>query len=60
MVVVCVVETNGTIYKEFLPMHVNVYDENDNAPYVNGTDTGDVLVEFNRMKVSILFCLFPN
>ncbi|KAG5266966.1 hypothetical protein AALO_G00238290 [Alosa alosa] len=53
MQVVCMVETNETIHKLFLPMHVNVYDENDNAPYINGTDTGDVVVEFIRMKGAV-------
>lgn len=60
MQIVCKVETGETINKLFLPMHVNIYDENDNPPYVNGTDTEDVVVEFNRMKVSTPFCLFLN
>ncbi|KAL2083232.1 hypothetical protein ACEWY4_021005 [Coilia grayii] len=53
MQIECTVETGETIHKVFLPMHVNIYDENDNAPYVNGTDTEDVVVEFNRMEGAV-------
>uniref|UniRef100_A0A673W9G8 Proto-oncogene tyrosine-protein kinase receptor Ret n=1 Tax=Salmo trutta TaxID=8032 RepID=A0A673W9G8_SALTR len=50
---VCTVQTDTMIDKFFVTLHINVYDEDDNAPYVNETDTEDVVLEFDRMEVTL-------
>lgn len=50
---VCTVQTDTMIDKFFVTLHINVYDEDDNAPYVNVTDTEDVVLEFDRMEVTL-------
>uniref|UniRef100_A0A8C8C8E4 receptor protein-tyrosine kinase n=1 Tax=Oncorhynchus tshawytscha TaxID=74940 RepID=A0A8C8C8E4_ONCTS len=50
-VLVCTVQTDTMIDKFFVTLHINIYDEDDNAPYVNETDTEDVVLEFDRMEV---------
>lgn len=52
---VCTVQTDTMIDKFFVTLHINVYDEDDNAPYVSGTDTEDVVLEFDRKQVTLLY-----
>ena len=53
LVLVCVVQTEENLSKHFVPLLVSIYDEDDNAPYVNGTDTDEIVIEFNRIEVSL-------
>lgn len=53
---VCMIRTEDKLEKFFSSLHVNIYDEDDNPPYVNGTDTEDIKIEFNRSEVSIRHC----
>ncbi|KAK6328899.1 hypothetical protein J4Q44_G00008770 [Coregonus suidteri] len=55
---VCTVQTDTMIEKFFVTLHINIYDEDDNAPYVNETDTEDVVLEFDRMEGSSFGNLF--
>lgn len=48
----CLVRTEETLHTVFTPLQISIYDEDDSPPYVNGTDTEDVLIEFSRSKVS--------
>uniref|UniRef100_A0A8C7H4H5 Proto-oncogene tyrosine-protein kinase receptor Ret n=1 Tax=Oncorhynchus kisutch TaxID=8019 RepID=A0A8C7H4H5_ONCKI len=57
-VLVCTVQTDTMIDKFFVTLHINIYDEDDNAPYVNETDTEDVVLEFDRMEGSSFGNLF--
>ncbi|XP_036071308.1 proto-oncogene tyrosine-protein kinase receptor Ret isoform X2 [Oryzias melastigma] len=50
LVMVCTVRTETLITKLETPLDVFVDDEDDNAPYLNGTDTADVVISFNRTK----------
>lgn len=52
LLLVCTVQTETLITKVETPLHIFVNDEDDNAPYVNGTDTADIVISFNRTKVS--------
>nr|CAA64146.1 receptor tyrosine kinase [Danio rerio] len=57
--IVCMVRTERNLEEVgFRSLHVNIYDEDDNSPYVNGTDTEDVLVEFDRREGTVLGRLF--
>uniref|UniRef100_A0A4W4GE93 Cadherin domain-containing protein n=1 Tax=Electrophorus electricus TaxID=8005 RepID=A0A4W4GE93_ELEEL len=51
VIIVCMVQVEKTLHTLFTPLHITVYDEDDNPPYVNGTDTVDVLIEFSRSEV---------
>lgn len=51
--IVCMIQTEEELYKYFTSLHVNIYDEDDNPPYVNGTDSEDIIIEFNRSEVCI-------
>lgn len=51
LLLVCTVRTEAVITKVETSLNVYVNDEDDNAPYVNGTDTADVVISFNRTKV---------
>ncbi|XP_030628301.1 proto-oncogene tyrosine-protein kinase receptor Ret [Chanos chanos] len=51
--IVCRVQTEDKFHELFVPLHVNIYDEDDNPPYVNGTDTQEVVVEFIRNEGAI-------
>lgn len=51
---VCTVQTDETIHKLFVPLFINIYDEDDNVPFVNGTDTEEVVIEFDRIEVRLL------
>ncbi|XP_052007438.1 proto-oncogene tyrosine-protein kinase receptor Ret isoform X2 [Xyrauchen texanus] len=53
LVIVCTVCTEETVHTLVTPLHVNIYDEDDNPPYVNGTDNEDVIIEFNRSEGAI-------
>lgn len=53
LVLMCLIKTEDTMHTLVTPMHINIFDEDDSPPYVNGTDTEDVLIEFSRSKVSI-------
>ncbi|XP_062319953.1 proto-oncogene tyrosine-protein kinase receptor Ret isoform X2 [Osmerus eperlanus] len=50
LMLVCVVQTEETLSKHFVPLLISIYDEDDNAPYVNGTDTDEIVIEFNRIE----------
>lgn len=51
LLLVCTVQTESVVTKVETPLDVFVDDEDDNAPYVNGTDTAEVVISFNRTKV---------
>lgn len=51
LLLVCTVQTETLITKVETSLDVYVNDEDDNAPYVNGTDTADIIISFNRTKV---------
>uniref|UniRef100_A0AAQ4RFS0 receptor protein-tyrosine kinase n=1 Tax=Gasterosteus aculeatus aculeatus TaxID=481459 RepID=A0AAQ4RFS0_GASAC len=51
LLLVCTVRTETLITKVETSLDVFVDDEDDNAPYVNATDTADVIISFNRTKV---------
>lgn len=51
LLLVCTVRTEAVITKVETSLDVFVDDEDDNAPYVNGTDTADVIISFNRTIV---------
>uniref|UniRef100_A0A8C5I8J8 Proto-oncogene tyrosine-protein kinase receptor Ret n=1 Tax=Gouania willdenowi TaxID=441366 RepID=A0A8C5I8J8_GOUWI len=51
LLLVCTVRTETLITKVETSLDVFVNDEDDNAPYVNGTDTADITISFNRTKV---------
>lgn len=53
LILLCLIQTEDTLHTLVTPLNIIIYDEDDNAPYVNGTDTEDVLIEFSRSKVSI-------
>lgn len=52
LMIVCLVRTEYTLHSVITSLRINIYDEDDSPPYVNGTDSEDVLIEFNRSKVS--------
>ncbi|XP_035256086.1 proto-oncogene tyrosine-protein kinase receptor Ret isoform X1 [Anguilla anguilla] len=51
--IVCAVRTEDRLHKVFAALLVNVHDEDDNAPYLNGSDTGEVVLEFGRKRNTI-------
>lgn len=51
LLLVCTVRTETLITKMETSLDIFVNDEDDNGPYVNGTDTADVTISFNRTKV---------
>lgn len=51
LLLVCTVRTETVITKVETSLDVFVDDEDDNAPYVNGTDTVDIVIGFNRTAV---------
>lgn len=60
LVLVCTVRQETIITREDIPLDVFVNDEDDNAPYVNGTDTADIVISFNRTKVRRCLCLMDT
>lgn len=63
LIIVCLIRTEETVHTVITPLHINIYDEDDSPPYVNGMDTQDVLIEFSRSKVSTTpkpFCVILN
>ncbi|MBN3295839.1 RET kinase, partial [Amia calva] len=54
LLVKCTVQTDLRFTEVTRPLLVNVYDEDDSAPYLNGTDTEEVIVEFNRKEDAVL------
>ncbi|XP_035387726.1 proto-oncogene tyrosine-protein kinase receptor Ret isoform X2 [Electrophorus electricus] len=58
VIIVCMVQVEKTLHTLFTPLHITVYDEDDNPPYVNGTDTVDVLIEFSRSEGTVLGSLY--
>ncbi|CAG04714.1 unnamed protein product, partial [Tetraodon nigroviridis] len=48
LLLVCTVRTEAVITKVETSLDVFVDDEDDNAPYMNGTDTADIVISFNR------------
>uniref|UniRef100_A0A671PIG2 Proto-oncogene tyrosine-protein kinase receptor Ret n=1 Tax=Sinocyclocheilus anshuiensis TaxID=1608454 RepID=A0A671PIG2_9TELE len=55
---VCIIRTEEKLEKFFSSLHVDIYDEDDNPPYVNGTDTEDIKIEFNRSEGTVYGTLF--
>ncbi|KAI7805213.1 proto-oncogene tyrosine-protein kinase receptor Ret [Triplophysa rosa] len=53
LLIVCTIRTEEMVDTLFDPLHVNIYDEDDNPPYLNGTDTEEVVIEFNRSEGTI-------
>uniref|UniRef100_A0A8C5I673 Proto-oncogene tyrosine-protein kinase receptor Ret n=1 Tax=Gouania willdenowi TaxID=441366 RepID=A0A8C5I673_GOUWI len=53
LLLVCTVRTETLITKVETSLDVFVNDEDDNAPYVNGTDTADITISFNRTKIDL-------
>lgn len=51
LLLVCRVRRESVITKLETSLDIFVDDEDDNAPYVNGTDTADITIGFNRTKV---------
>lgn len=51
LLLVCTVRTETVITKVETSLNVFVDDEDDNAPYMNGTDTADIVISFNRTAV---------
>ena len=51
LVLVCSVLTDKTFTKFETSLEVSVFDEDDNAPFLNGTDSVEVAIEYNRDKV---------
>lgn len=51
LLLVCTIRTETLITKVETSLDVFVDDEDDNAPYLNGTDTADVVIGFNRTVV---------
>ncbi|XP_054654100.1 proto-oncogene tyrosine-protein kinase receptor Ret isoform X1 [Dunckerocampus dactyliophorus] len=50
LLLVCTVRTETAITTLDTPLDVFVNDEDDNAPYVNGTEAADIIISFNRTK----------
>ncbi|XP_056147309.1 proto-oncogene tyrosine-protein kinase receptor Ret [Lampris incognitus] len=48
LMLVCTVLTEKTESKLETPLFVFVNDEDDNSPYVNGTDMAEITIDFNR------------
>uniref|UniRef100_A0A8C2JZV5 Proto-oncogene tyrosine-protein kinase receptor Ret n=1 Tax=Cyprinus carpio TaxID=7962 RepID=A0A8C2JZV5_CYPCA len=55
---VCIIQTEEKLEKFFSSLHVDIYDEDDNPPYMNGTDTEDIKIEFNRSEGTVYGTLF--
>lgn len=51
LLLVCTVRTETVITKVETSLDIFVDDEDDNAPYLNGTDTADIVISFNRTVV---------
>lgn len=51
LLLVCTVRTEAVITKVETSLDVFVDDEDDNAPYLNGTDVADIVISFNRTAV---------
>ncbi|KAG7462781.1 hypothetical protein MATL_G00188420 [Megalops atlanticus] len=51
--ILCTVRTEAQLHKIFGVLLVNIYDEDDNPPYINGSNTEEVVLEFNRKKGSV-------
>uniref|UniRef100_A0A3Q1F3V9 Proto-oncogene tyrosine-protein kinase receptor Ret n=1 Tax=Acanthochromis polyacanthus TaxID=80966 RepID=A0A3Q1F3V9_9TELE len=58
LLLVCTVRTETLITKVETSLDVYVNDEDDNAPYVNGTDTADIIISYNRTKGGSFGTLF--
>lgn len=52
LLLVCRVRTETRLTRVETPLDVLVNDEDDNSPFVNETDTADVVISLNRAKVS--------
>ncbi|CAL8257054.1 unnamed protein product [Lota lota] len=58
LVLVCSVLTEKTLTKFDTSLEISVFDEDDNAPFVNGTDSVEVTIEYNRDKGALLATLY--
>ncbi|KAM9476625.1 proto-oncogene tyrosine-protein kinase receptor Ret isoform 2-T3 [Clarias gariepinus] len=58
LLIKCLVWREKTMHTVLTTLHINIHDEDDNPPYVNGTDTEDVLIEFSRSKGAAFGNLF--
>ncbi|XP_074532014.1 proto-oncogene tyrosine-protein kinase receptor Ret [Halichoeres trimaculatus] len=50
LLLVCTVRTETVITKVETSLDVFVNDEDDNAPFINGSDSTDIIISFNRTK----------
>uniref|UniRef100_A0A8C6SDP3 receptor protein-tyrosine kinase n=1 Tax=Neogobius melanostomus TaxID=47308 RepID=A0A8C6SDP3_9GOBI len=60
LLLVCSIRTDSVITKLETPLEVYVNDEDDNAPFINGTDTADITITYNRTKVRSTFKATPS
>uniref|UniRef100_A0A3B4A2A8 Proto-oncogene tyrosine-protein kinase receptor Ret n=1 Tax=Periophthalmus magnuspinnatus TaxID=409849 RepID=A0A3B4A2A8_9GOBI len=51
LLLICTIRTDSVITKLETPLEVFVNDEDDNAPFINGTATADITISYNRTKV---------
>lgn len=58
LLLVCTVRSETLITKVETPLEVFVNDEDDNAPFINGTDTADIIISYNRTKGGSFGTLF--
>ncbi|XP_033835766.1 proto-oncogene tyrosine-protein kinase receptor Ret [Periophthalmus magnuspinnatus] len=50
LLLICTIRTDSVITKLETPLEVFVNDEDDNAPFINGTATADITISYNRTK----------
>uniref|UniRef100_A0A8C6SER6 Proto-oncogene tyrosine-protein kinase receptor Ret n=1 Tax=Neogobius melanostomus TaxID=47308 RepID=A0A8C6SER6_9GOBI len=58
LLLVCSIRTDSVITKLETPLEVYVNDEDDNAPFINGTDTADITITYNRTKGGLFGTLY--
>ncbi|XP_066534640.1 proto-oncogene tyrosine-protein kinase receptor Ret isoform X2 [Hoplias malabaricus] len=58
LIIVCNIRTEDMLHELNTPLYVSIYDEDDTAPYVNGTDSEEVLIEFSRSEGTVFGHLF--
>ncbi|XP_072292708.1 proto-oncogene tyrosine-protein kinase receptor Ret isoform X2 [Eucyclogobius newberryi] len=58
LLLVCTIRTDSVVTKLETPLEVFVNDEDDNAPFINGTDTADIAISYNRTKGGLFGTLY--
>ncbi|KAI5107968.1 proto-oncogene tyrosine-protein kinase receptor Ret precursor, partial [Silurus meridionalis] len=56
--IVCSVQTEKISHTAVTTLNIIIYDEDDSPPYVNGTDTEDVLIAFSRSEGAVFGNMF--